>query len=75
MDYLFKMACKTKIDELNEAKNYMTKDKIVKLSTKYQVLSSETSFIGVVKQKTKSDTESKKINIGSVSAIQSKNQK
>lgn len=49
MDYLFKMACKFKIDELNEAKGSMSKDMIVKLSTKYQVLSDETSFMGVVK--------------------------
>jgi len=44
----------------------------VKLSTKYQVLSDETSFMGVVKQKTKSDVESKKICIGSITGIQKK---
>ena len=49
-DYLFKMACKSKIDDIKESAQG-DNDKIIKLSTKYQVLCDETSFIAVVKQK------------------------
>ena len=66
MDYLFKMAGKSKIDELNQSNANNNKSKIINLSTKYQVLCNETSFIGVVKQKTKSEAESKKITIGAI---------
>jgi hypothetical protein len=41
------MACKNQIDKI--IKNNGDKEEIVKLSIKYQVLSAETSFIGVVK--------------------------
>jgi len=41
------MACKNQIDEI--IKNNGKKEEIIKLSIKYQVLSEETSFIGVVK--------------------------
>jgi hypothetical protein len=49
------MACKNKINDLIE--NGGNKNEIIKLSTKYQVLSAETSFIGVVKQKNKNKNE------------------
>lgn len=72
-DYLFKMACKSEIDKLNEKGINHLIDPRVKLSTKYQVLCDETSFIGVIKQKQKSSAESKKITIGAISAKESAN--
>ena len=47
-DALFKLAAK---EEMTQSSN------IVELSTKYQVLSDKTSFVGVVKQKEKSHLE------------------
>ena len=67
-DYLFKLACKTKIDEL--IKNKSSKQSIINLSTKYQVLSEETSFIGVLKQKNTNQNETKKIQIPTISVKQ-----
>ena len=57
-DILFKLAAKSSIDKLveeSESDYYKNNnDQIAKLSIKYQVLSKETAFIGIVKQKNKS---------------------
>ena len=55
-DILFKLAAKSSIDKLVEESDYNVNnnDQIAKLSIKYQVLSKETAFIGIVKQKNKS---------------------
>jgi len=47
-DSLFKLAVNNELD-LNKSK-----DQKVKLSTMYQVLSADTSFVGIAKQKNKS---------------------
>jgi len=54
---LFKLAAKNEIDTSSSEKEK------VSLSTKYQVLCNETSFIGVIKQKNKNDNEIEKIEV------------
>ena len=49
-DSLFKLAVNHELD-LNKSK-----DQKVKMSTKYQVLSTDTSFVGIAKQKNKCES-------------------
>ena len=55
---LFKLCAKAEIDKVGVAASQK-----IALSTKFQVLCSETSFIGVIKNKNKVDAEMKKIEI------------